>query len=102
MALRSRQVRAGDWRTLESFWNVTTTAFLRAPAGAAIRIRYCGWWFAVNRQQQTLDGSTYKRLNVSRWSLFVARIQMKVKTDAVVTYDVEPGSVANMPPGISF
>jgi len=102
MALRSKQVRAGDWRTLESFWNVTTTAFFLRPAGAEIKIRYSGWWFGVDRQRQTLDGVSVKRLAVSRWSAFVARIQMKTKVDALVTYDVEPGSVANMPPGISF
>jgi hypothetical protein len=102
MALRSRQVRAGDWRTLESFWNVTTTAFLLRPSGAEIKIRYSGWWFGVDRQRQTLDGVSVKRLAVSRWSAFVARIQIKTRADVVVTYDVEPGSVANMPPGISL
>jgi len=102
MAVRTKVVRAGDWRTLETFWNVTTTGFFQAPAGAEIKIRYSGWWFGVDRQRQTLDGVTVKRLVVSRWSAFTARIQMRTKTDAEVTYVVEPGNVANLPPGISF
>jgi hypothetical protein len=102
MAVRTKVVRAGDWRTLETFWNVTTTGFFQAPAGAEIKIRYSGWWFGVDRQRQTLDGATVKRLAVSRWSAFTARIQMRTKMDAEVTYVVEPGNVANLPPGISF
>ena len=102
MAVRTKVVRAGEWRTLETFWNVTTTGFIQPPAGAEIKIRYSGWWFGVDRQRQTLDGVTVKRLVVSRWSAFTARIQMRTKADAQVTYVVEPGDVANLPPGISF
>lgn len=102
MAVRTKVVRAGDWRTLETFWNVTTTGFFQAPPGAEIKIRYSGWWFGVDRQRQTLDGLSVKRLVVSRWSAFTARIQMRTKEDAEVTYVVEPGNVANLPPGISF
>jgi hypothetical protein len=58
---------------------------------------------AFGHREAKADESLRRRAaQRSRWSLFVARIQMKTKTDAVVTYDVEPGSVANMPPGISF
>jgi hypothetical protein len=56
----------------------------------------------VDRQRQTLDGVTVKRLVISRWSAFTARIQMRTKADAQVTYVIEPGNVANLPPGISF
>lgn len=45
MALRTKSVRKGDWRTLKSFWNVTSYPF-RAPAGAKIKIRYSGKWYA--------------------------------------------------------
>jgi len=102
MPLRTKTVKAGDWRTLEIFWNVTTTAFFQLPAGAQIKIRYSGGWFGVDRQKQTLNGESIKRLIVSRWSLFTARIQMLVLEDAVVTYFVTPGDVANLPPEIHF
>ncbi len=95
MPIRTKRVNAGDWRTLESFWNVTTTGFFRAPAGAEIKIRYGGGWiFGKDRQQQTLDGNTTKRLVVGSWSAVAARMQMRVKTTTDVTYDVEPGDVA--------
>jgi hypothetical protein len=102
MPLRTKTVKSGSWRTLETYWNVTTTGFFRMPAGAQIKIRYSGWWFGADRQKQTLNGESIKRLVVSRWSLLTARIQMHVLEDATVTYYVEPGSVANLPPGVSF
>lgn len=102
MAIRTKSVSAGDWRTLETFWNVTTTAFFQAPAGTEIKIRYSGWWFGVDRQHQTLDGHSIKRLAVSPWSVFTARIQIRVKQNTTVSYDVEPGNVAVMPPSIQF
>jgi hypothetical protein len=102
MAVRTKSVTAGGWRTLETFWNVTTTAFFQAPPRAEIKIRYSGWFFGVDRQRQTLDGETIKRLIVSRWSVFTARIQIRVQQNTNVTYDVEPGSVAVMPPGVDI
>ena len=102
MAIRTKSVSAGDWRTLETFWNVTTTAFFQAPPGAEIKIRYSGWWFGVDRQRQTLDAQSIKRLAVSPWSVFSARIQIRVKQNTTVSYDVEPGNVAVMPPSIHF
>ena len=100
MAVRTKLVKGGDWRTLETFWNVTTTAFFKDPAGAEIKIRYSGSFVGVDRQKQRLDGVTIKRLAVSRWSLFSARIQMRTTRDVEVTYAVEPGNVANLPPAI--
>src|SRR5688572_2743421 len=95
MALRTKTVKAGDWRTLESFWNVTTTAFFRHPSGARIRVRYGGGWpFSSNKQNQTLNGETIRTLSVGRGSLVYARMQMRVDVDRTVTYDVWPGSVA--------
>lgn len=102
MPVREKFVRAGDWRTLETFWNVTTTAWFQGPPRAEVKIRYSGWLFGVDRQNQRLNGSTVHRLVISRWSLFTARLQMKTKEDTVVLYVVEPGNVANLPPGISF
>jgi len=102
MPIRTKAVTAGGWRTLETFWNATTTAFFEDPGGAEIKIRYSGWWFGVDRQRQTLDGERIKRLVVSRWSVFTARIQIRVQQSTNVTYDVEPGDVAVMPPGIDI
>src|SRR5215204_5501470 len=100
MPVREKFVRSGDWRTLETFWNVTTTAWFQKPAGAEVKIRYSGWWFGADRQRQRLDGSTVKRLVISRWSVFTARLQIRVTNDTAVIYVVEAGDVANLPPGI--
>jgi hypothetical protein len=102
MSLRSKTAKAGDWRTLETFWNVTTTGFFQLPAGAQIKIRYSGGWFGVDRHEQTLDGADIKRLVVSPWSVFTARMQIRVSQDTVVNYSVAPGDVANLPPEIEW
>jgi hypothetical protein len=102
MPVQTKWVKAGGWRTLETFWNVTTTGFFQAPAGARIKIRYSGWWFGADRQVQTLNGETIKRLGIARWSVFVARVQMLVTSDSQVSYVIWPGDVANLPPEIHF
>jgi hypothetical protein len=84
---RTKRVTAGDWRTLESGWNATFTCLFLAPSGAEIKIRYGGGWiFGKDSQHQTLDGIHTKALNVGRASLAYARVQMKVRSDADVTY----------------
>lgn len=93
---------AGGWRTLESFWNVRTTCFFRLPAGAQIKIRYSGAFFGVDRQRQTLDGESVKRLGVGIWSLAWARVQILVATSTNVTYEVLPGDVARPSPEFHF
>jgi hypothetical protein len=103
MAVREKLVKAGDWRTLEWFWNQSATLFFREPRGAQIKIRYGGGWiFGADRQKQTLDGETYKKLSVSKWSAFTARIQMYTARDTSVRYDVEPGEVSPITPPIHF
>jgi hypothetical protein len=102
MPLRTKTVKAGDWRTLETFWNVTTTGFFQLPAGAQIKLRYSGGWFGVDRQKQTLDAANIKRLVVSPWSVFSARMQIRVSEDTIVNYVVAPGDVANLPPEIEW
>lgn len=101
--VRTKFVKAGDWRTLEWFWNSKATAFFKAPAGATIKVRYGGGWiFGSDSQKQKLDGETYKKLTVGGWSFFYARIQIYVSRDTNVTYDIYPGSVAVMTPTIPF
>jgi len=101
--LRTKFVKAGDWRTLESFWNSKATAFFKAPEGAKVKIRYGdGWIFGYDRQKQTLDGETYKKLTVGNWSIVYARIQISVLRDTNVSYDIYPGSVSVMSPSAPF
>lgn len=102
MSTRTKSVRGGDWRTLETIWNQTVTAFFRAPAGARIKVRYGVGIFGRDSQKQTLDGINTKRLSVGSWSVVVARIQIRTSRDTTVTYDVEPGNVAVMSPPIPF
>lgn len=83
---RTDYVTAGDFRTLATLWNTNATGVFNCPAGAKIRVRYAAWPFGVNRQEQDLDCQTFKRLSVSRWSVFVARMQIKVPTSTFVTW----------------
>ena len=99
--LRIKYVRSGKWRTLESFWNAKGTAFFRAPKGAKIKVRY-GKFFGKDRQKNTLDGTTYKKLAVGSWSLTYARMQIQVAKDTQVTYVICPGGVALKSPTIRF
>ena len=102
MPVREKFVRSGDWRTLETFWNVTTTAWFQKPAGAEVKIRYSGWWFGADRQRQRIDGSTVKRLVISRWSVFTARLQIRVTNDTAVIYSSRPVTSPTCPPESPF
>ena len=83
---RSKLVKAGKWRTLESGWNATFSCFFRQPSGAKIKIRYGGGWpFGKNSQTQKLDGSS-RALHVGRGSLAYARVQIKVSRDTDIDY----------------
>jgi hypothetical protein len=84
---RTKLVKAGRWRTLESGWNTTFSCRFLNPTGAQIKIRYGnGWPFGRDSQKQTLDGVNVKSVYVSRGSLVYARVQMKVQRDVEVTY----------------
>ena len=86
---KQKLVKAGDWRTLESFWNASADGLFMAPAGAEIKIRYGGGWpFGSDAQRQRLDGVHQKKLSVGKASLVYARMQMKVSQDAQVTYTI--------------
>lgn len=98
MIIRSKQIRANTWTTAETYWNVSSRLAFGLPAGAKIRVRYGGGWFAKNRQQQTLDGQHYKELVISRWSVFVARAQVLYTQDTVITYYADYSVPTNLPP----
>lgn len=83
---RTSYVSAGDYRTLVTLWNTTASAEFQCPAGAKIRVRYGGWWFSKNRQEQTLDCASAKRLSVGAWSKLVARMQIKVPVSGYVNW----------------
>lgn len=90
--IRERHLPGGRTSTVESFWNATGTAFFRGPAGAKINVKYGKGRFSRNRQVQTLDGVSLKRLSVGgvgTW--FYARMRVKPASEADVTYDVYPG-----------
>lgn len=84
--VRSKFVKAGSWRTLESGWNAVFSCIFRDPAGAQVKVRYGdGWRLGWDSQKKTLDG-TDKTLNVTRASVAYARVQIKVASDTEVRY----------------
>jgi hypothetical protein len=100
--IRTKRIEAGDWQTVETFWNANGTAFFKLPAGASIKVRYGAGFLGVDRQKQTLNGSDYKKLSVGLASLSRARMQIKVSQTTDVTYDVYGGGVAVTTPEIPF
>lgn len=100
--IRVKHIERGEWRTVESFWNATGTAFFRLPAGARIKVRYGVGFLGFDRQEQVLDGSRFKKLEVGFGSIANARMQVKVSQTTDVTYDVYPGEVAVSTPKIPF
>ena len=83
---RTSHVKSGEYRTLVTLWNTTASAEFGCPAGAKVRVRYGGGWLAVNRQHKTLDCQTAKKLSVSKWSVTVARMQIKVPETGYVNW----------------
>ena len=90
--IRTKSIKKGKWRTLESFLGGRSTAFFRNPAGATIRIRYGIGWLGKDSQKQVLDGNIHKALSVGKWSFIRARMQIKVKNDTELTYEMVPES----------
>jgi hypothetical protein len=83
---RVTYVKSGDYRTLVTLWNTTATGVFSCPAGAKIRVIYGYGWFSKTRQNQTLDCLTDKKLEVGKWSVFAARMQIKVPESGNVTW----------------
>jgi hypothetical protein len=98
---RTKTVKAGDWRTLESYWNATGHGYFRGPIGAEIKVLYGASIFSKDRQKQKLDGSV-RSLSIGAWSATYARMQIKVPRNSDVTYLVCSGGIANLPPNIPF
>ncbi|MBD1873488.1 hypothetical protein H6F75_08345 [Nodosilinea sp. FACHB-131] len=100
--IRTKRIEAGDWRTVESFWNANGKAFFKLPVGASIKVRYGVGFLGFDSQKQTLDGSGYKQLSVGTGSVARARMQIKVSQTTNITYDVYGGGVAVTTPEIPF
>jgi hypothetical protein len=100
--IRTKHIASGDWRTVESFWNASGSAFFRAPGGGKVKLRYGLGWFGVDRQKQTLNGTDFKKLEVGLGSLGYARMQVQVSRTTDVTYDVYGDGVARLSPEIAF
>jgi hypothetical protein len=81
-------VQAGDWRTLETFWNTSATGYFYFPAGAQIKVRYGVGWFGYDSDKQTLDGRSTKVLRVGGASVLRARMQMKFGRSLYVNYTI--------------
>jgi len=98
---KSKFVKAGDWRTIEWFFNSSAKVVFRDPAGARIKVRYGLGWFGFDRQKQTLDGFKDKTVEVGgAGSVARARVQMRVSTSTDVAYAVVlPGGP--QPEGVS-
>jgi hypothetical protein len=95
--VKTRAVTSGGWRTLEWFWNQKATAFFRSPAGAQVKVRYGYDWLGWDSQKQTLDDSAIKRLTIGLAAIAYATIQINVRADTNVTYDVYPGETIAVP-----
>ncbi len=94
--------QSGVWVTLEGFWNSTATGFFVGPFGAKIRVRLGGNRIGITRQEQTLDNVTTKRLEVGKSSIVYARMQVMVLEPTTISFDIIPGTVANLPPASEF
>ncbi|MER5463737.1 hypothetical protein ABT010_24225 [Streptomyces sp. NPDC002668] len=81
-------VRAGDWRTVYWLWGsgVTTHGEFKRPEGAQIKVRYGLGWFGVDRQKQTLDGTTKVLTTQGSATYTRVRFQIKVKQDTRVRW----------------
>ncbi len=100
--IRQKFIKKNKWTTLEYFFNAKGVAFFKAPKSSAIKVRYGVGWIGKDRQNQKLDGTNYKKLAVSNWSLVGARMQIKVPQDGTITYYYDGSGVAQNFPKTEF
>ncbi|MCB9433667.1 MAG: hypothetical protein H6668_16975 [Ardenticatenaceae bacterium] len=100
--VKTKYIEKGKWRTVEFFWNAKGTAFFKLPPGAQIKVRYGVGWLGKDSQKQTLNGEDYKELSVSGASIAYARMQIKVKASAQVTYELRPEGIGISSPKVPF
>jgi|SoiMethySBSTD1v2_1073268.scaffolds.fasta_scaffold611686_3 hypothetical protein len=100
--VKTKSIVSGSWRTIESFWNASGTAFFRQPGGTRIKLRYGIGWLGFDSQKQTLNGTEYKKLVVGFGSVAYVRMQVEVRQTTDVTYDIYGEGVAVTTPEIPF
>lgn len=84
---RTKHIKPGAWRTVESGWNVQFWMTFFMPKGAQIKVRNGGGWPAGwDSQKQTLDGFNVKILKVTGSSIVYSRVQVYVQHAVDVTY----------------
>jgi hypothetical protein len=83
---RTSYVKSGDYRTLVTLWNTNATGVFNCPQGAKIRVIYGYGWFSKTRQNQTLTCQGDKKLEVGKWSVLAARMQIKVPQSGYVDW----------------
>jgi len=88
---RSKTAEGGEWTTLEWGWNADFVIRIRGPRDAKIKVRYGVGFFGWDRQKQTLDGRTFKQLEIPSVPIPV-RAQIKVPDDTRVFYTYTTGS----------
>jgi hypothetical protein len=95
---KTKFVKKGAWRTLESAWNARFWVNFFNPNGAQIKVRYGGGWPAGwDSQRQTLNGQISKYVVVSGSSVLYARVQVYVQQDTEITYTYFPGPFNGFP-----
>lgn len=96
---KTKLVRRGAWRTLESGWNVKFWISFFGPRGAQVKVRYGGGWpFGWDSQKQTLNAEDIKWLKVTGSSILYARVQVYVQQDTDITYTYYPAPFDGLPP----
>ncbi len=101
MAIKKKFVKKGGWQTIESFRNLSGTGFFVYPQGARIRVRYGSGkrWRGFTWQEKKLTGRQWMKLSVADIGTIArARIQISVKEDTHVTYQIYLGDSAVLMP----
>ncbi|MEO6314772.1 MAG: hypothetical protein ABIU63_04640 [Chitinophagaceae bacterium] len=95
---KTKNVKRGGWRTLESGWNALFWVSFFNPHSAQIKVRYGGGWpVGWDSQKQTLDGVHVKFVQVTRSSVTYARVQVYTQVDTAITYTYYTGPFDGLP-----
>jgi hypothetical protein len=99
MAIRkTKQLKKGQWQTLESGWNRNFWVSFYQPQGVRVKVRYGGKWLAGwNSQQKTLDGLHINYVKVNRCSIVYARVRACATEDIEVSYTCYEGVFSGLP-----
>lgn len=94
--IKEVMIKAGDWRTVEYFWNAKGTLWFRGPRGVQIKVRYGLGFLGFDSQEQSLDGNSLKTLSVDGiLSVAYARVQVR-GNNVEVAYEYAPGFIGDL------